>query len=122
MASIKRTRREPGTAAPWSSDSDGSVPLFAPWSVVICVAMAAFVFVVWRRRLGMAVAVAGAVAGAVLLSAGLKTVIERPRPPHPPALVHPRGYAMPSTHAADTSAAAVAAWLSLTQLGRAARR
>jgi undecaprenyl-diphosphatase len=85
-------------------------------------ALAGLAFVVWRRRLGVAIAVAGAVAGALLLSAGLKTVVERPRPPHPPALVHPHGYAMPSTHAADTAAAAVAAWLSLTQLGRAARR
>jgi membrane-associated phospholipid phosphatase len=93
-------------------------------STIVLAALALFglVYVVWRRRPGLAVAVVGAVVAAMLLSTGLKMVIERPRPRHPPALVHPAGYAMPSTHAADTAAAAVAAWLSLTQLGRPARR
>lgn len=90
-------------------------------NILVALALAGFAVLAWRRRLRVAVALTGGVVGAVVLAGFLKGVIGRPRPWLPTTLVHPSGFAMPSTHAAATAAAAVAVWLSVRSLSRPVR-
>jgi undecaprenyl-diphosphatase len=80
----------------------------------------AFVAATRRWRLGVAVVAAFLLAG--LASGVIKSAVGRPRPPHPPAIIDISGYAMPSTHAAATAAAATAAWLAMAGISRRVRR
>lgn len=77
----------------------------------------------WRRRLDQAVPFAVAVAGAAILTAALKALVARPRPPRPDVLgAVDHSYSFPSGHTL-TSAVLIALvvwllWCRTTHLGR----
>ena len=75
---------------------------------VAIVALSVVGYVVWSRNWKPVTASVGAAAVAVVVGNVLKVVIQRPRPPWSTSLIAVDGYAMPSTHAMFTAAAAVA--------------
>jgi undecaprenyl-diphosphatase len=77
------------------------------WTLGLC-ALVVLVVVVWRRAYRPAAAAAAALVIANLAANALKEVFDRPRPPSDQALVVVGGPSFPSTHAAMTSAVAVA--------------
>ncbi len=73
---------------------------------IVAVVVVGYVF--WSRNWKPVAATVGAAAIAVVLGNVLKLIIQRPRPPWDSSLIAVNGYAMPSTHAMFTVAAAVA--------------
>jgi undecaprenyl-diphosphatase len=77
------------------------------WTLSLC-ALVVLVVVVWRRSYRPAAAAVIALVIANLAADALKEVFDRPRPPSDQALLLVGGPSFPSTHAAMTSAVAVA--------------
>jgi undecaprenyl-diphosphatase len=73
-------------------------------AVVIPLTLAVAAWLLWRRRWWLAAFLAASVAGASLLSAIAKYVIDRDRPPESLRLQHPVGSAFPSGHSTQAAA------------------
>lgn len=92
-----------------------------PWTLALC-ALAALLVFIWLRAFRPGVAAVVALVLANQAAHVLKAVYDRPRPPTAQALVHVGGASFPSTHAAMTSAVAVALYLAVSWRSRRAAR